>query len=523
MEKLLLILLILALTVPACAAKREPVSPFAMQLHSMEGDVADHRRAIDLCAEAGVKLIRDEIHWNRVEREKGVLAIDENILRNVDSTLAAGIEPMISLDYGNKLYDDGNAPVSKEAVEGFARYCEFMARTFKGKIRYWEVWNEPNLEQFWKPSPNPKDYSALLKAAYKACKTGNPDCVVVGMATSGIPLDFIEAVLKDGGAKSMDILSVHPYRYPTSPEKGNLSADIRKLRSLMDDRGAKGKPIWVTEIGWPTHVGETGVTPDRQAAMLVRAYLEALAAGVETVFWYWFGNDGPDAAYNEHHFGIRFADGSPKPAYKAYKSMTQNLDGTKFSRAVWVDQKARAYIFARDKAEIGVFWATDGVQNITLHTGDEDLIIKGLGDGRATLLQPVNGVVTLTLTELPCYLAKRSPITQASVMPGNQFQFLPPQMFVTAGEPNDVGFRVANPGDRPIEGRVLIHSDAVVPAELEFKLEPRSKSLLIAKINTPESAPGNILSIPAEVIVGGRLTGSLELLVTLVPPDEPAP
>ncbi|MBP6965656.1 MAG: hypothetical protein KBC96_14770 [Armatimonadetes bacterium] len=33
-------------------AKKEPVSPFAMQLHSMEGDVANHQRALDLCKQA---------------------------------------------------------------------------------------------------------------------------------------------------------------------------------------------------------------------------------------------------------------------------------------------------------------------------------------------------------------------------------------------------------------------------------------------------------------------------------------
>ena len=539
-----LILLVLALITPAYAAKKEPVSPFAMQLHSMEGDVANHQRTIDLCKEAGIKLIRDEIHWGIVEREKGVLKIDDNILQNVENTVKAGIEPMIILDYGNKFYDDGKAPVSKEAVEGFARYCEFMARTFKGKIRYWEIWNEPNTEYFWKRPPDPKAYTNLLAAAYKACRKGNSGCTVIGLATAGIPFDFIEGVLKEGASKSMDILSVHPYRYPQTPEASDLAGDLAKVRALMERYGMKGRPLWITEIGWPTHVGSTGITPERQANMLVRAYIESISAGVETIFWYWFGNDGPDRTYNEHHFGIRFQDGSPKPAYIAYQAMTQNLAGAVFSRSLWAEEKARIRVFSRDKQEIGVFWATEGVQNITLFVGEEEVTVEGLpmwqqqatttalgtlnvmtaesaglyGATGRVVLKPVNGMVTFTLTELPCYVTKKSPFAQEQVMPGNQFQFLPPQMTVAAGEPNDVGFRVANVGDKALEGKIVIHSKLIAPNEIEFKLEPKSKSLLLAKINTPDGAPGSILRIPAEVIVGEKLIASLLLMVTIAPP-----
>ena len=544
MKRLALTLLSLMLLVPAYAAKKEPVSPFAMQLHSMEGGVENHQRALDLCRDAGVKLVRDEIHWDRVEREKGVLSIEGNIIANVENTVKAGIDPMIILDYGNKFYDNGNAPVSKEAVEGFARYCEFMARTFKGRIKYWEVWNEPNAEGFWRPTPNPKDYANLLKAAYKACKAGNPDCTVIGMATSEIPFDFIEAVLKEGASKSMDVLSVHPYRYPTAPEAGNLAADLARLRDLMKRYGMKDKPIWITEIGWPTHIGAKGITPERQANMLVRAYIEAMSAGVETIFWYWFGNDGPDPEYNEHHFGIRFKDGSPKPAYVAYETMSRNLAGASYSRSLFTEEKARIRVFTRDKAEVAAMWATDGVHNITLYVGEEEVTVDGLpmwqqpaevvggksfsavlpqpggfyGSTGSVVLKPVNGMVTLTLTELPCYLTKAMPFTQDSIMPGNQFQFLPPLMTVAAGEPNDVGFRVANVGERDIEGRIVIHSKHISPGEIPFTLAPKAKSLLLAKINTPDGAPGDTLHVPADVFVGERLTARLELLVKLGPP-----
>jgi hypothetical protein len=81
MRKVVIALILAILTLPVQAAqKSEPVSPFSMQLHSMEGSVEGHQATIDLCKQAGVKMVRDEIHWDRVEREKGVFKIDDNIM-----------------------------------------------------------------------------------------------------------------------------------------------------------------------------------------------------------------------------------------------------------------------------------------------------------------------------------------------------------------------------------------------------------------------------------------------------------
>lgn len=515
-----LILLTILLALPARAATREPVSPFGMQLHSMEGAFGAHRAALDLCKRAGVKLIRDEIHWARVEREEGVLKIDDNIRRNVENTLKAGIEPMIILDYGNPFYDNGNAPVSREAVEGFARYCEFMARTFKGRIKYWEVWNEPNTEGFWKPRPDPKDYARLLKAAHKACKKGDLECTVIGVCTSEIAFEFIEGVLKAGGARYMDALSVHPYRYPATPEASGMVGDLGKLRELMDKRGAKRKPIWITEIGWPTHVGSKGITPEEQANMLVRAYVEAISAGVETIFWYWFGKDGPDPTYNEHHFGIRFADGSPKPAYIAYQTMTRYLEGAKYARSIWIHETVRAHVFAKGETDIAVLWCIDGVRTVSLNVGtDEVLVADGLSaDGGGFKLTPANGMVTLTLTELPCYLIRQAPIEQTAVLPGNPFEFLPGRMTLPAGETNSVGVQIVNPGAGLMNGQVRILSDHVTPRVHNFSLASGKNALLVSKLDVPSSAPRNLLTIPAEVEVAGKLVAKLELLVKITPP-----
>jgi hypothetical protein len=44
----------------------------------------------------------------------------------VNAGLKAGIEPLIILDCGNRLYDNGDKPRSPEAIEAFCRFAEFV-------------------------------------------------------------------------------------------------------------------------------------------------------------------------------------------------------------------------------------------------------------------------------------------------------------------------------------------------------------------------------------------------------------
>ncbi|NLK40606.1 MAG: hypothetical protein GX298_00950, partial [Planctomycetes bacterium] len=66
-----------------------------------------------------------------------------------------------------------------------------------------------------------------------------------------------------------------------------------------------------------------GITEDRQAVMLSRAYVIALHSGVERMFWYNLRARENDPYYNEDHFGIVHRDLSPKPAYLAMRALNR--------------------------------------------------------------------------------------------------------------------------------------------------------------------------------------------------------
>jgi hypothetical protein len=156
-------------------------------------------------------------------------------------------------------------------------------------ILYWQVWNEPNEVQFWYPQPSAVQYAALLKKAYVAIKEANPRAVVVIGGLSGInpPRQFLRDLYAAGARQYFDVLALHPYHQPNSPDT-YLEAYLRFMKNISETYGDLEKPIWITEIGWPTAPDQFGaVTQDQQAEYLRRTYeITRSLSFVQKVFWY---------------------------------------------------------------------------------------------------------------------------------------------------------------------------------------------------------------------------------------------
>ncbi|MCS7238037.1 MAG: beta-galactosidase [Thermoguttaceae bacterium] len=292
-------------------------SPYGVCAHVSRGDERPvAQKEFALMSEAGIAWVRTDFDWSGVERPRGNWTFD-HLDVVVSWAEKAGICLLPILDY--------DVPWARPAYKHLDAWLEYVRRVvsrYKGRLRYWEVWNEPNLEGFWRDKPDPANYVSLLRATYQEIKRIDPNLVVVLGGMAGIPWEYLEGVYKAGGKDFFDVMNVHPYRYPRAPEEGRLVEDLQRLRQLMSQYGDGQKPIWITEIGWPTHVGPRGVSEEVQAQMLPRAYLLALHEGVERVIWYEFQAPEGKPDYNEDHFGIVHRDLRPKPAYVAYRTLT---------------------------------------------------------------------------------------------------------------------------------------------------------------------------------------------------------
>lgn len=419
-------------TAPICVLPNEgdhtldPGSPFGACTHFAQGKgrLPD---TIQLMARAGIKWLRDECTWGTVERERGVYTFPEITEQYLAAAREHGITPLIIFDYGNRLYDDGNAPASDEAQAAFGEYCFQMVQRFKGLCKHWEVYNEPNIG-FWKPKPDPQAYARLLTIAYAAAKRADPECTVVGVCTAGTNLTFIRAVLEAVGPDFMDALSIHPYRYPRSPEASNFVGDVTGAHDLLAEFGGQDQRVWLTEIGWPTQVGQRGLPEDASARMLVRMYVQAMSLPfVGPVIWYDFQNDGLNAEYNEHNFGlIRWDDFSAKAGYLAYRMMTRALQGRSFERRVdLADDAAYAYLFRADEQVTLVTWYVppdgkpedDRRHPVTLNVGATSAEVSSIS-GEIEHVATEDGVLRLELGPSPVFI--RGALGDVAFAPASQ-------------------------------------------------------------------------------------------------------
>ncbi|HPD14834.1 MAG TPA: sugar-binding protein [Planctomycetota bacterium] len=393
------------------AAPTWPESPFGVCTH-----FGQHKHTIpltfDLIKPMGATWIRDEISWAGVERKKGEHTFGEYFDRYMAAAGEMGLRPFIIFDYGNGLYDGGNAPVSPEAVNAFVAYCKALMARYGKVCQHWEVWNEPNIF-FWKPKPKVEDYAALMKAVYPATKAADPQATIVGVCTAGTDLRFIEGVLAAGAGKAMDAISVHPYRYPRSPEESDFLGEMARLKALLERHGVGDLKVWLTEFGYPTQKDKRGVSEARSGAYLVRTCLHALTLPyVERLFIYDFQNDGTDPLDNESNFGLIRLDNTPKAAYAAHNTMVRMIGRKRFARAVDAGKDVICYEFVDGQGKVLVAWPKSQAATLSLATTSKELKLTDLM-GNTSALAPVEGRITLALTEDPIFLTDYGDVAKA--------------------------------------------------------------------------------------------------------------
>ena len=349
---------------------------------------------------AGATWIRDEVYWSEIEKKKGVFEFPPQYDGYLKAARARGIRVLLILDFGNGLYSgsEKGAPATDAERDAFARYCrEVVKRYGPLGVRHFEVWNEPNASMFWKPRPNPAEYARLLEAAYKACKDADPGSTVLGCSTAGTDVDFVSGVLAAGAGRSMDAMSFHPYRQPSPPEE-NLLADTARLKALAPE-----KPLWITEIGYPSHTGAAGVDEETQADYLARTFLLARTSpSIKRVFWYDFQNDGEDPGEAEFNFGIVRKDGTPKPAFAALKTLTslvKDLGVTEFRRT------GDTFVLRFDGRDgrLTAVWRSGGSDTIKIPCprGLYRLVER---DGGSRIVEAKEPVLEVSASESPRYL-----------------------------------------------------------------------------------------------------------------------
>jgi hypothetical protein len=336
------------------AASAAPPPPLAgVQTHLLWDDVprGEMEHQLDLVKRSGAALTRVDVGWASLE-QGGPGRLERWYLDKLDAVVAAaerrGIKLLVTFMSTPCWASSAPDPVKRgcsgtwwsRGVTAYAprepaRYAEALgtlAARYRGKVAAWEIWNEPNHPDFFKAPDPAAAYAALVRPAYRAVKSADPDATVVAGALSQSDYAFAQKLYDEGIKGSFDALSFHPYSDDVSPLDPRRTVDRRysfvrgvpAIRRVML-RNRDARPVWLTESGWSTVPVRTrdhwrnGVSEANQARFLTLQMKQAAKwPWVRAIVWYDLVDDTGRADDVSGNYGLRHTDGSAKPAWSRF-------------------------------------------------------------------------------------------------------------------------------------------------------------------------------------------------------------
>jgi len=328
--------------------------------------------------DAGVKWIRigqyenssDLTSWDYIEQKRGVFAVDPKLDDYVDSLLENGVDVQVQLIYGNPMYtspsgkkpdsivpepgsfhnDDRSLysvfwpPVTPDQIEAFDNYVRFIVNHFRGRVRYWALWNEQDIG-YWNPWGNPEEYGRLLKAVVKTIHQTDPEAKVIYGGLADPISDWAKRSLDACEcAAGIDVFAYHTYpgygqnMNPESMDYGAYGPDSpAKLRDMVRHYpGIRPDiPFWDDEFNSiPSWIGSDESV---QAKYIPRGLLYNWAAGVKTFVWLLAaGTDGNEYDDFGMIHGLRNLsdDFTPRPVYYALQNTNALFSDTHLDPAI---------------------------------------------------------------------------------------------------------------------------------------------------------------------------------------------
>ena len=328
----------------------------AVQTHLLwdRYDAADRERQLDRAREAGAGMVRVDVGWASLEQD-GKGRRNAWYLNKIDHVVNEAQERGIKV-----LFTFWETPCwASTAPETLKQGCSgawwdrevqrypaadardygdalaFLVRRYGNRVAAWELWNEPNHPHYFKAADPVASYAGLVKAAYPAAKAADPKATIIAGSLADADFEFTAALLDRGVGGNFDAWSVHPYSEDRSPlhpgiagwTKKSFAAGVPKVRDTLVRRG-QNKPIWLTEFGWSTCTvrGDSAayhncVDESTQADWLKQAlnYMRnwdyvpmAAAFNIE--------DTSTDTGDRLDNYGLMHHDGTPKPAFAAFRA-----------------------------------------------------------------------------------------------------------------------------------------------------------------------------------------------------------
>ncbi|MHB1460847.1 MAG: hypothetical protein ACYC1M_06170 [Armatimonadota bacterium] len=216
-----------------------------------------------------------------------------------------------------------------DRMKEWGEYVYRLVSRYKGKIRDYEVWNEP--DGMWTSEPNSAEhYMELLKTTWAAAKKADPHCTIYGFSLAA-NIDWLKKVCDLGAADYMDIATFHTY---ASPQE--MTTDAQKRVNVLKKYGINR--YWINELGAPAYDFDARYSAQfdcselKQATTIVKNYAQAMALNPDMKVFCFCTYDPRNPAYEpewtgDAGIGIVYLGFLPKLAYAALAGYARMTDG----------------------------------------------------------------------------------------------------------------------------------------------------------------------------------------------------
>lgn len=328
------------------------------------------KRDFDLLKQLGIQSYRFSIEWSQIQKKKGVIDKKE-ILRYekyVDYLILNKIEPVMCLFHFSQpkwFYESGSFLTNPNE---FLSFAEYIIRYFKDKVKYYVVYNEPNvfatcsyLIKRWAPKEfnyfHYRKTISNMKNIYNKLVEHYGDHCNFGITVNIIPHyhnDFLNGIFDEmwnkcflkGLSRKTYFIGINYYFSRDTKWKDLFNAfsksnqgifqtkqtqsdigwpiDADKLKSSINYIQKFGPPnveIWITENGLSTKKGKS------QCAFILNHVQNAIANPKVKRYYYWTLLDCYEWDYgNRAHFGLVKVDPKTKKrekkeSFKCYQNI----------------------------------------------------------------------------------------------------------------------------------------------------------------------------------------------------------